>query len=201
MNDVRPHRTTRSLARTGAQMQKARELRHAPTDTEQAAWGLLRSMKFTGLKFRRQQPVGPYLVDFYCAQRRLIVELDGSVHGQASQARSDSRRDAHLKKMGYVVLRFSNRIVQEAPELFVQKKLGRRTVATGGIWIRRPDMDPLTRLAPADEGAGCDPPSPPRGRGQRNAEIERPTNVETPDSTPLGSNIPSGPLPTGSTRG
>ena len=122
-NDVRPYRTTRSLARTSAQIQKALELRHTPTDTEQAAWCLLRSIKFKGFKFRRQHPLGPYIVDFYCAQRRLIVELDGSVHGQASQARRDSRRDAHLKKMGYVVLRFSNGIVQEAPELFVQKIL------------------------------------------------------------------------------
>ena len=123
MNDVRPCRTTRSLARTGAQIKKAHELRHAPTDTEQAAWCLLRSIKLKGFKFRRQHPLGPYIVDFYCAQRRLIVELDGSVHGQASQARRDSRRDAHLKKMGYVVLRFSNGIVQEAPELFVQEIL------------------------------------------------------------------------------
>ncbi len=53
----------------------------------------------------------------------MIVELDGGVHGQPSQARRDSRRDAHLKKMGYVVLRFSNGIAQEAPELFVQKIL------------------------------------------------------------------------------
>ncbi len=121
MNSVRPYRTTRSLARSGAQTQKARQLRHTPTDTEQAAWCLLRSTKFKGFKFRRQHPLGPYIVDFYCAQRRLIVELDGSVHAQASQARRDSRRDAHLKKMGYVVLRFSNGVVQEAPELFVQQ--------------------------------------------------------------------------------
>ena len=123
MNDERPYRTTRSLARTGAQIKKALELRHTPTDTEQAAWCLLRSMKFKGFKFRRQHPLGPYLVDFYCAQRRLIVELDGSVHGQASQARSDSRRDARRKEMGYVVLRFPNGIVQGAPKLFVQKIL------------------------------------------------------------------------------
>ena len=65
------------------------------------------------------------------------------------------------------------------PGYICAKNLGRRVVVTRGVWIRRPDMDPLTRLAPADEGAGCDPPSPPRGRGQRNAEIERPTNVVT----------------------
>ena len=59
------------------------------------------------------------------------------------------------------------------------KNLGRRVVATGGVRIRRSIMDPLTRLAPADEGAGCDPPSPPRGRGRGIRRIERFVNVET----------------------
>ena len=62
------------------------------------------------------------------------------------------------------------------------KNLGRRVVATGGVWIRRSIMDPLTRLAPADEGAGCDPPSPPRGRGLGILRIERFVNVETRDT-------------------
>ncbi len=61
------------------------------------------------------------------------------------------------------------------------ENLGRRVVATGGVWIRRSIMDPLTRLAPADESAGCDPPSPPRGRGLGILRIERFVNVETPD--------------------
>ena len=60
------------------------------------------------------------------------------------------------------------------------ENLGRRVVATGGVWIRRSIMDPLTRLAPADESAGCDPPSPPRGRGLGILRIERFVNVETP---------------------
>jgi very-short-patch-repair endonuclease len=120
---VRPYRKTRSLARTGAQIEKARELRHEPTETERAAWQLLRSMKSKGFKFRRQHPLGPYVVDFYCAQRRLVVELDGSVHGQPSQARRDARRDRHLKDMGYTVLRLPNGIVLKAPEEFVQRVL------------------------------------------------------------------------------
>ena len=62
------------------------------------------------------------------------------------------------------------------------ENLGRRVVATGGVWIRRSIMDPLTRLAPADESAGCDPPSPPRGRGLGILRIERFVNVETPDA-------------------
>ena len=57
VNGVRPHRHRRSLARTTAQIEKARELRHTPTDTEQAAWSLLRSIKFKAFRFRRQHPV------------------------------------------------------------------------------------------------------------------------------------------------
>ena len=64
------------------------------------------------------------------------------------------------------------------------ENLGRRVVATGGVWIRRSIMDPLTRLAPADESAGCDPPSPPRGRGLGILRIERFVNVETPGPLP-----------------
>ena len=118
---VPPRRKARFLGRSNAQIERARELRHTPTETEQAAWRLLRGARFKGFKFRRQHPLGRYVVDFYCAPRRLIVELDGSVHAQPSQARWDARRHAHLRSVGYTVLRFPNGIVQEAPELFVQK--------------------------------------------------------------------------------
>ena len=67
--------------------------------------------------------MGPYIVDFCCPQRRLIVELDGSVHAQPSQTRRDTSRDAVLKRMGYSVTRFPNGIVMEAPDLFAQKVL------------------------------------------------------------------------------
>ena len=116
-----PYRQTRSLARTAGQIDKARELRQTPTETEQAAWRLLRGLRSRGFKFRRQHPVGPYIADFCCTEVRLIVELDGSVHGQPSQARSDARRDVHLKSMGYTVLRLPNGIVLQAPDLFVQE--------------------------------------------------------------------------------
>jgi very-short-patch-repair endonuclease len=67
--------------------------------------------------------VGRYIVDFCCRQRRLIVELDGSVHAQPSQTGRDASRDAQLKRMGYTMMRLPNGIVMEAPELFVGKVL------------------------------------------------------------------------------
>ena len=122
-NPVRPRRKTRSPARTVLQIDRARDLRQTETESEQAAWHLLRSLRLKGFKFRRQHPVGQYIADFCCPQRRLIVELDGSVHGQPSQAKKDARRDTHLKNMGYTVLRLSNGIVLQAPELFVDEVL------------------------------------------------------------------------------
>jgi very-short-patch-repair endonuclease len=67
--------------------------------------------------------VGPYIADFCCLEKSLIVELDGGVHGQANQAQQDARREAYLKNSGYVVFRFPNGIVLRAPELFLQKVL------------------------------------------------------------------------------
>jgi very-short-patch-repair endonuclease len=125
VNAPRPYWKTRSLARTAGQIDKARELRVGQTEAEQAAWYLLRSLRLKGFRFRRQHPVGPYLADFCCPQHRFIVELDGSVHGQPSRAKRDACRDTYLKNRGYYVLRLSNGIVLEAPELFVEKVLRR----------------------------------------------------------------------------
>jgi very-short-patch-repair endonuclease len=122
-NPVRPRRRTRSPARAVLQIDRARELCQTETESEQAAWQLLRGLRLKGVRFRRQHPLGQYIADFCCPQRRLIVELDGSVHGQPSQAKKDARRDTHLKNMGYSVLRLSNGMVLQAPELFVDEVL------------------------------------------------------------------------------
>ena len=116
-------RQRRSLARGEVQIAKARELRRNETESEEVAWRLLRTLRFNGFKFRRQHAVGRYIVDFCCPQRRLIVELDGSVHAQPSQTKHDASRDAQLKRMGYTAMRLPNGIVMEAPELFVGKVL------------------------------------------------------------------------------
>jgi very-short-patch-repair endonuclease len=117
------YRKLRSQARTARQIDGARELRHTATESERIAWDLLRRLRLRGFKFRRQHPVGPYIADFCCLESRLIIELDGSVHGHASQASRDGRRDAYLRAMGFTVLRLSNGVVLQAPDLFVQKVL------------------------------------------------------------------------------
>ncbi|MEL5849216.1 MAG: DUF559 domain-containing protein [Candidatus Igneacidithiobacillus chanchocoensis] len=88
------------------QQQHARTLRREQTPQEQALWQQLRGKRFGGFKFRRQQPLGRYIADFVCFEKRLIVELDGGQHAQ--QQEYDAARDAWLREQGYRVLRFWN---------------------------------------------------------------------------------------------
>lgn len=75
------------------------------TDAERKLWLALRDRRFGGLKFRRQVPVGPWIVDFLCKEARLIVEVDG---GQHAESAPDRRRDAWLAEEGYRVVRVWN---------------------------------------------------------------------------------------------
>ena len=91
---------------------KARELRKNPTESEQALWKHLRMRQLDGYKFRRQQPIGQYIVDFVSFEGRVVVELDGGQHSQ--QMDYDSKRTAWLEDQGYRVLRFwNNQVLQE----------------------------------------------------------------------------------------
>ena len=85
---------------------RARELRNNPTDAERVLWGHLRFWQLDGYKFRRQQPLGRYIVDFVCLEKRVIVELDGGQHAQ--QASLDAERDRWLRDEGFTILRFWN---------------------------------------------------------------------------------------------
>jgi very-short-patch-repair endonuclease len=102
-------------------VENARKLRRAVTAAEHRAWWLLRDRNLLGVKFRRQHPIGRFVVDFCCQQSRLAVELDGTIHGQPSQKRKDSAKDAYLKRLGIRVLRLPNGMVLEDPERFCRK--------------------------------------------------------------------------------
>ena len=84
----------------------ARQLRRNQTDAEKRIWKHLRSKQLNSLKFRRQQPVGPYIIDFVCFDVKLIVELDGSQHIELKE--KDVERDNWLRSQGFTVLRFWN---------------------------------------------------------------------------------------------
>jgi very-short-patch-repair endonuclease len=76
------------------------------TDVERRLWSRLRAGKLDGFSFRRQHPIGPYIVDFYCAPLKLVVELDGSQH--AERAAYDEARTRFLETLGIRVIRFGN---------------------------------------------------------------------------------------------
>src|SRR5262249_23758608 len=82
------------------------KLRRAQTDAERRMWMLLRDRRISGVKFRRQHPIGAYVVDFFCAEARLIIEIDGGHH--ASNQDADVARSRVLEAAGYRVLRFWN---------------------------------------------------------------------------------------------
>jgi very-short-patch-repair endonuclease len=88
--------------------QRAKALRHEMTDVERKLWRALRREQIAGLSFRRQHPVGSYVLDFYCPQIRLAIELDGGQHGYARNAMLDRRRTDWLREKGIEVIRFWN---------------------------------------------------------------------------------------------
>ncbi|HEU4885757.1 MAG TPA: endonuclease domain-containing protein [Longimicrobium sp.] len=88
--------------------QAAREMRKNPTLAEKALWIVLRNRAVNGLRFRRQHTLDGLVLDFYCAEVRLCVELDGGVHDTADQLERDSARTAYLQARGIRVLRFRN---------------------------------------------------------------------------------------------
>lgn len=85
--------------------ERARKMRRSLTPPEAQLWKQLKGRNLDGLKFRKQHPVGPYILDFYCAEAKLAVEVDGLIHGDPDQARHDARRTEWLSGRGIAVLR------------------------------------------------------------------------------------------------
>ncbi len=86
----------------------ARDLRHSMTYAEEKLWNALRGRRLTGLKFRRQHPLDRFVLDFYCVEHRLVVEVDGEVHGTPDQVARDEERTAWLSERDIRVLRVRN---------------------------------------------------------------------------------------------
>lgn len=103
--------------RDGAKIQLARQLRQSETAAERRLWQQLRDRRLNGHKFVRQATVGPYVADFLCRERKLIVEIDGATHSSEAAIAADRRRSAHLGRLGYKVLRLQNMEVFQALDL------------------------------------------------------------------------------------
>jgi very-short-patch-repair endonuclease len=120
---------------------RIKELRTQQTEAEQKLWTLLRSRRFSGFKFRRQQPIDRYIADFCCLEAKLVIEVDGGHH--AEQMEDDERRTQYLEENGFKVLRFwNNEVMKETHSVL--------------------EMIHASLLSPSP---GLRPPSPARGEG------------------------------------
>jgi very-short-patch-repair endonuclease len=91
------------------------------TPAEKILWEVLRGRKLNNLKFQRQHSIGNYIADFYCAELRLVIELDGAVHLNKEQNEKDRLRDQNLKEMNFTVLRITNNEIEKNLQLALQK--------------------------------------------------------------------------------
>jgi very-short-patch-repair endonuclease len=130
---------------------QAKKLRVNMTDAERRLWYRLRGHRFDGNKFKRQVPIGPYIVDFACLNRKLVVEADG---GQHNENQHDDARDAYLRREGFRVLRFWNNDVLSNTEGVLEVILGalEESPSPGSLRL---------------------PPSPLRGEGKERTDRDR----------------------------
>jgi len=128
---------------------RARRLRRDMTDAEKVMWRLLRARQLAGHKFRRQQSLGRYILDFVCFSHRLVIEVDGGQHALPDHINADEVRTAYLERGGFLVLRFWNNDLIQNPEGVYARIL--ETLAA-----RPPHLPGAARRAP---------PSPTEGRG------------------------------------
>lgn len=92
---------------------RARELRRNATSAEKILWARLKNRSLGGFKFVRQEPIGPFIADFACRERKLVIEIDGETHSTDEDLAFDARRTAFLNDQGYAVIRFTNQQIYE----------------------------------------------------------------------------------------
>jgi leucyl-tRNA synthetase len=105
MAEDQPHHVTTN---------RTRSLRKQQTKSEGLLWRILRAKQLCDLKFRRQHPIGPWITDFACPTRMLVVEIDGGYHDQTVE--KDLHRQHHLEKLGWTVIRFTDDDVEQNAE-------------------------------------------------------------------------------------
>ncbi|MDP2361829.1 MAG: DUF559 domain-containing protein [bacterium] len=132
--------------------QHARRMRRDMTSYERCLWSMLRKKQLNGLRFRRQHVVGPYIVDFYCAEHRLAIELDGVQH-QVDKSQ-DERRSAWLSQQGVRVIRFQNNDVSDRLA-WVLGEICRAALDPNDARLRKPPSRPSPW-----EGEGVRTPPP-----------------------------------------
>ena len=144
----------------------ARQLRQEQTDAETLMWYLLRDRRLGGHKFRRQHPIPPYTVDFYCHEAGLVIELDGGQHAESVR---DAKRDAWLGQQGLRVMRFwNNQVLQETEEVLAEIWAGLHQSLRPHPRSLSPSPSPPAPLAPSSTTPlAPSPPTPlPEGEGR-----------------------------------
>ncbi len=151
----------------GELLHLARTLRHNSTDAENLMWQLLRGRQIAGAKFRRQHPIEPYVLDFYCHELELAVEVDGGQHNELAGRVHDARRDAFLVNKGLKTLRFwNNQVLAETEAVLEAVYQAVMELRAAGSSPTGPSPIPL----PEGEGIGSMPDSLPLPSGEGKGE-------------------------------
>ncbi|MGH9440710.1 MAG: endonuclease domain-containing protein [Thermoanaerobaculia bacterium] len=137
MNERTPHEWQTSAILWRKLKERIRGFRANPTTAETLLWQKLRNLRIDGARFRRQHPVGPYVLDFYCWKRKLGIEVDGLIH--ESRLDQDAARDRYLLSRGVEILRFSNDDVLQSMDSVLNRIRGalRLPSPPGSLWIDR----------------------------------------------------------------
>jgi very-short-patch-repair endonuclease len=122
--------------------------RKRPTDAEKRLWSCLRNRKLAGLKFRRQHPLGDRTVDFFCADAKLAIELDGSGHLNESRQGSDLDREIELYEKGIRILRFPNSEILENLDGVVLNLILYAIEAEKSLWADSVTVKPSPQSSP-----------------------------------------------------
>jgi very-short-patch-repair endonuclease len=128
---------------TAKALQSARKLRREMTLPEVLLWRILR-LRPQGLKFRKQHPIGQYVADFFCAEKGMIIEIDGRAHDMGDRPERDGRRDARLRQIGFEIVRM--------PAVEVLKDVSAAAATIVRLCVAAPPPSGASRLPPPPEG-------------------------------------------------
>jgi very-short-patch-repair endonuclease len=133
-----------------SEVRRARGLRREQTEAERRLWRKLRDRRLGGFKFVRQEPIGPFVADFVCRERALILEVDGATHSTDKEVASDAWRTAFLEREGYRVLRATNAEVYENLDGVLETILA--ALSASGTFVSCPQ--PITPALSPQAGKG-----------------------------------------------
>lgn len=143
-----PHRSI-----PGANRRLGKAMRRRLTPAEYRLWSLLRGRQLEGLRFRRQEPIGSYIADFVCFERKIVVEVDGGQHSRYNAAAADADRDSWFQGEGFAVLRFANADVMSGSDAVCSAILNAAR-NRDPVEVRNPSPKPAAPVSALPQGEG-----------------------------------------------